>query len=130
VARYVWIDSWQMQCCGDEFSVGSMVTWSATPVTDRSWFESFLEQDTAALITHHGEHHSDFVGMVEVQGLVRSIRAVYCRYSVKDRVSHPVARSATVERRESADGWEEEDEFGKGRVFVGYLVKVDRHVRW
>lgn len=28
VARTIWMDDWEMQCCGEPFEVGSRVTWT------------------------------------------------------------------------------------------------------
>lgn len=35
----VWVDAWQMQCCGDPFAVGSRVAWTLSE-PDREWLAS------------------------------------------------------------------------------------------
>lgn len=37
----VWVDAWQYQCCGDDFSVGEMVRWTLVP-GDRDLLASLL----------------------------------------------------------------------------------------
>jgi hypothetical protein len=117
-----------MQCCGDPFEVGSQISWSTATVDDRSWFEQFLDSSTAASITHHEEHHAQDPNRLGVtRGVVRSIDAVYCRYALGGPAASPVAGSAELRPRSSADGWEEEtrdDEWVEPR-FVGYLVQLE-----
>ncbi len=126
VLRRVWVDSWQMQCCGDPFTLDSDVTWSTAAVTDPSWYGDFLDVEVAASITDHEEHHTDDdQNLTSMSGVVRSIDAVFCRYEVVNRAATPVARSGVLEPRSSVDGWEDEEELGVGRTFVGYLVSLD-----
>jgi hypothetical protein len=123
--RRVWVDSWQMQCCGDPFTLDSNVMWSTAAVTGPSWYEDFLDVEVAASITDREEHHSDGRDLTRTSGVVRSIDAVFCRYQVVDRVGTPVAHSGVLEPRTSADGWEDDEEIGVDRSFVGYLVSLD-----
>ena len=37
----VWVNSWQMQCCGDPFRRGSKVAWTLRDV-DSDWFDAML----------------------------------------------------------------------------------------
>jgi hypothetical protein len=124
--RRIWVDNWQMQCCGEPFALDSLVTWSAVPVTGPDWYSEFLDVEVAASITDHEEHHADDrLNLTNLIGVVRSIDAVFCRYHVVDRTATPIARSGVLEPRTSVDGWEAEDEIGVGRTFVGYLVNLD-----
>jgi hypothetical protein len=43
----VWEEDWQMQCCGDPFSLGTSVTWTLDKA-DRDWLASVLGDDRAA----------------------------------------------------------------------------------
>lgn len=125
----MWIDDWQMQCCGDPFALDSSVTWSTFPVTDPTWWNEFLDPEVASSITDHEEHHAqDDRKLANVNGVVRSIDAVFCRFRVVDRAATPIAGSGVLEARTPVDGWEEEDEVGVGRSFVGYLVTLDVQV--
>lgn len=125
--RRVWIDSWQMQCCGDPFAVDSRVSWSTFRVTDPGWFGEFLEADVAASITDYEERHGlgNDRTLERTTGQVLAIDAVFCHYRVVDRAATPIAGSGVLEPRSSVDGWEDEDDTGAGRTFVGYLVSVD-----
>jgi uncharacterized protein DUF6578 len=41
VIMTVWVDSWQMQCCGDPFRRGSKVAWTLRDA-DPDWFDVML----------------------------------------------------------------------------------------
>ena len=78
----VWLDSWQMQCCGGKFSVGDRVSWTLVPEPDLEFPESVLGKARAALVTHREEHHGGLAaGAPTTSGVVRSIQAVSCRYA-------------------------------------------------
>lgn len=121
----MWIDDWQMQCCGTPFAVNSRVSWSTIPVDDHSWYAQFLDPDVAAAITDREEHHSDASRLNQLARLVREIDAVFCRYQDDNSAALPVGGSGELEPRSTADGWEDDDALGIGRSFVGYLVTVD-----
>ncbi|MFD0474010.1 DUF6578 domain-containing protein [Nonomuraea thailandensis] len=75
----VWVDDWQMQCCGEPFHVGSTVSWTLTPA-DRDWLTQVLGEETAATIDWGEEHHSDpSPGRRQVEARVTGIAAVHAR---------------------------------------------------
>ena len=41
-AGAVWIDAWQMQCCGDPFAVGDRVAWTVSNAVEREWLETLV----------------------------------------------------------------------------------------
>jgi hypothetical protein len=127
VIRRVWIDDWQMQCCGDPFAIDSTVSWSTFRVTDTAWFGEFLDAEVAASITDYEERHDlgNDRTLERTSGVVRAVDAVFCRYRIVDRVATPIAATGVLEPRSSVDGWEDEDDMGAGRSFVGYLVTLD-----
>ena len=50
--RQVWIDDWQMQCCGDHFRVGQRVEFSTmTAEVDREFLGGVLGEQRAAALT-------------------------------------------------------------------------------
>jgi hypothetical protein len=124
--RRVWIDDWQMQCCGEPFAIGSRVTWTTYPISERDWFAGFLDAATAAAITDHEDHHSSTADPSHVRsGAVRSIDAVFCRYRRRGKTMSPIEGSGVLLPRTSADGWEDDDPSDDGLRFVGYLVDLD-----
>lgn len=53
----VWVEAWQIQCCGDAFEVGSKVEWTLCEQSDRDWLTSVLGDEFAREITYSEEHH-------------------------------------------------------------------------
>lgn len=127
--RTVWVDNWQMQCCGQPFAVDSLVEWTTVRVTDPADYAELLDAETAASITDHEEHHTDRpTDLQHIRGLVRQIDAVYGRYRLDGQTALPVPGSGVLAPRTSVDGWEDDDS-GDGPRFVGYLVRVDADPR-
>jgi hypothetical protein len=116
------MDDWQLQCCGEVFSVGERVTWQCGP-TDGEWLTGVLGPELARTVTHHEEHHGgeDTQPLV---GTVQSIRAV-ChdlapRPGENPRVMYSVPGTTVLTEVETADGWFKGD---KGH-FAGYLIEL------
>jgi hypothetical protein len=76
----VWVDSWQMQCCGEPFHRGSQVAWTLGPA-DIDWLEEMMspgaQQTVHAAEEHHGGVHEDTPATL---GTVTGIAAVHCRF--------------------------------------------------
>lgn len=123
----VWVDDWQMQCCGEPFRVGAPVSWTLV-APDVDWLTDALGADDAATVTHAEEHHGrevDDPDAVTASGTVTSIRAVYCRYApyTDDARIHAAEPGSILSVDvESADGWEPRRE---QLQFTGYLVELD-----
>lgn len=122
----IWVDSWQMQCCGEPFRRGSQVAW-ALGDADVDWLEAILGAGAARAVDAAEEHHGAVPGGIgSVQGRVTRITAVHCRYEpgpgTDSRVLFPVPGSSVMTEVESADGWAADR--GDER-FVGYLVQVE-----
>ncbi|MET8507131.1 DUF6578 domain-containing protein [Streptomyces sp. NPDC004787] len=94
----IWVDDWQMQCCGERFAPGDVVSWT------------LLEADPEE-------------GRTPTSVKVVSIAEVHCRYAVPedatDKVNHPVPGTTELVPVEEADGWAKAR---PGVRFVGYLV--------
>ncbi len=122
----VWVDDWQMQCCGESFAVGDVVSWTLLPA-DPEDFADIVGDERAESIDFREEHHGGEQGCAATRAEVLSILEVHCRYGVAegaaDRVNRPVPGSAVVVPVEHADGWAESREGGS---FTGYLVTVRR----
>lgn len=119
----VWIDGWQMQCCGKPFRLGSQVAWTLR-AADPDWYEAILgaQQTVDAAEEHHGGVPED---TAPTRGTVTYIAAVHCRYAPRpgseSRTVYPVAGSGVLTNIDSADGWTADR--GDER-FVGYLVQL------
>ena len=124
----VWVDGWQMQCCGRPFSVGATVSWNVMPPLDREFLAQMVGAAEAEQVTHLEERHLDPEDgrLRTVSGRVVEVRAVSCRYAPNAagpaKLLVPVRGSAVIELRDTADGWEREAD---GLRFVGYLVDLD-----
>ena len=121
----VWVDSWQMQCCGKPFHLGPQVAWTLS-AADSGWMDTMLgmhAQQTVDAAEHHGGVPEE---TIPTRGTVTHIVAVHCRYAPRassgSRTVYPVAGSAVLTDIESADGWTADR--GDER-FVGYLVQLE-----
>ncbi|MFG3439575.1 DUF6578 domain-containing protein [Nonomuraea sp. NPDC047897] len=119
----VWVDGWQLQCCGDPFGVGTRVSWRLRPA-DRGWLADVLGEaadDVQWAEERHGDAGTD--GR-RVEATVLAITAVRCRYApVPDEDAlYPVRGSGMLSVVKEADKWPP----GQGGLeFVGYLVNLD-----
>jgi hypothetical protein len=124
----VWMADWQMQCCGEPFSVGATVEWTLAPVGDRGAIALAMGLELAETVTHQEDHHSLLLpeNAPRTAGTVRSIRAVHGRYrraQGQAKCLSQLRESATATLVSSANGWEAADQ--DGPRFVGYLIELD-----
>lgn len=121
--RLVYVEGWQMECCGNAFSTGSVVTWTVAPV-DHDFLDVVLGEELSAQVTDVEEHHHDpeATTVQRLNGVVRSIRSVSCSYAKPDGASalYPVKNSAALTDVSSTD----DDRSTTGLVFLGWLVSV------
>ena len=134
MSTFVWIDSWQQQCCGDDFEVGSTVRWSAVPQDGPDeWVELLLGHDWASKVDYHEEHHVDEESTVVITGMVRSIWEVGCNRQERDdrggRTWFPIAGSGTLRKVEVAHKWSPEppDDLRPQVTFDGWVVELELH---
>ena len=119
----VWVDAWQMQCCGERFSVGSRVSWTLAEA-DINWLRTILDAGVTvdAAEEHHGGAPDD---APQTTVTVTAITAVHCQFApapgADERVLSPVRSSAVLTSVRSADGWTPDRD---GLHFSGYLVRV------
>jgi hypothetical protein len=119
----VWVDGWQMQCCGEPFAVGEEISWTLRDA-DNEWLKAIFGPESAIAVDKQEEHHGGVVeGTPATAGRVTTIAAVYCRYAPPPggdaRALHPVAGSGTATPVQSADGGTND----RGDLtFVGYVV--------
>ncbi|MFJ6389541.1 DUF6578 domain-containing protein [Streptomyces sp. NPDC091972] len=122
----IWVDDWQIQCCGQSFAPGDVVSWTLLEV-DPEDYGDVVGSQRADEIDFREEHHGQGEGHVPTSVEVVSIAEVHCRYEVPagatDHVHHPVPGTTVLVPTEEADGW------AKARPdvrFAGYLVTA----RW
>lgn len=104
----VWVNEWQLRCCGDPFDVGAWVEWHVVP-PDTAWLTDLLGAAVAATVVGTEEHHDRLEDATELSGRVRSIRAV------TRAPDHPVTGSAVLTEVATSDD--------DGPV-AGYLVEL------
>jgi hypothetical protein len=126
MAMTIWIDSWQMQCCGEPFRLGSRVAWTLR-AADPDWLAATLGADAQQAVDAAEEHHGAVpADTVPTRGTVRRIAAVHCRLAPESGSDAPavgpVAGTGVLTGVGSADGWTEDrgDEH-----FIGYLVQLE-----
>ena len=126
----VWLDSWEWQCCGERFAVGSVVDWALTPISAEatSFLAKPLGADVVDGISHYEGHHpdEDEPARTLTRGRVESIKAVYWgldRRPGEAPVYDPRPLSAVYESRDSADGSDPDEREG-GLRFSGYIVEL------
>lgn len=122
----VWVDSWQMQCCGKPFHLGSQVSWTLGDA-DAEGLEAVLGANGLRAVDAAEEHHGGIPeDTAPTQGTVTRIAAVHCRHAPRpgsdSRATYPVPGSGVLAYTEAADGWVADR--GDQR-FVGYLVQLE-----
>ncbi|MFJ8157098.1 DUF6578 domain-containing protein [Streptomyces sp. NPDC094468] len=121
----IWVDDWQIQCCGDSFTPGDVVSWRLLEV-DSEDYADVIGTDRAAAIDFHEEHHG-YEDHASTLLQVLTVTEVHCRYEVPPegttRVYQPVPGTTVLVPVEKAEGWAETQ---PDVQFVGYLVTARR----
>lgn len=121
--RRIWVEAWQLQCCGDPFGVGELVSWTVPEAVDREYLATVIGEEAAAGVSDYEDRHDVSGGDVRsLSGTVKEISAVSCHFAPQGRALYPVPGTAVVEARSRADGWEHEHESLR---FLGYIVSLD-----
>ncbi|MFF3770519.1 DUF6578 domain-containing protein [Streptomyces sp. NPDC002232] len=122
----IWVDDWQMQCCGASCVPGDVISWVLLEV-DPEDYADIVGSERAGEIDFCEEHHGRDEGRAPTSVEVVSIVEVHCRYGVPpgatDKVNSPVPGTTVLVPVEKADGW------AKARPdvsFAGYLVTARR----
>ncbi|MFF8649811.1 DUF6578 domain-containing protein [Streptomyces griseoluteus] len=122
----IWVDDWQMQCCGEDFAVGDVVSWTLLEA-DPADYADVVGEKRASGIGFREEHHGRAGECAATSVEVLSIDEVHCRYEISagaaDRMSLPVQDTAVLVPVDRADGW------ARSRpdvAFAGYLVTARR----
>ncbi|MFR9794557.1 DUF6578 domain-containing protein [Streptomyces sp. MS06] len=122
----IWVDDWQMQCCGQSFAPGDVVSWTLLE-TDPEDHADVVGSERADEIDFREEHHGQGEGRAPTSVEVVSIAEVHCRFGVPpgaaDNVDHPVPGTTVLVPVNRADGWAKVRPDAR---FVGYLVTARR----
>lgn len=108
----MWVDAWQMQCCGDPFAVGEAVSWKLI-AAEHDWLDEVLGTTLSQSVRWKEERHDRSEGVPETAARVLDIQVVRRRSHVKE--SAELTPVDSVDGRESGDG---------GASLVGYLVTL------
>jgi hypothetical protein len=130
VREVVWVDEWQMACCGEPFAVGASVEWSVRRDIDRRFLADAVGEELARTVTAWEEHHHEGSVRVEsLHGAVSSMVAVSCRYALNSRgtVREPLPGTAAVVECLSTEALDEKGRLTRDpeRVFLGWIVELD-----
>ncbi|MFE7457746.1 DUF6578 domain-containing protein [Streptomyces sp. NPDC057554] len=121
----IWVDDWQMQCCGESFTPGDVVSWHLLEI-DPEDYADLVGSDRAADIDFCEEHHGGEGDHAPTRLRVLTITEVHCQYEVpsgNSNVRHPVPGTTEVVPVQEADGWA----VTRPHVeFAGYLVTAER----
>ncbi|WP_182481490.1 DUF6578 domain-containing protein [Nocardioides immobilis] len=114
----VWVDAYEVQCCGEPFTVGLNVTWPMSGQLNIAAFMELTGADTAASVSMAVDRHARRAeDTVDHTGTVTRIERYRCRHAQ----GHVVPGTVEVRPIFEADGWEPEED---GVDFVGYLVTL------
>ena len=121
----VWVDDWQMACCGTSFSVGARVTWTVSPEVDTEWLATVVGPETAESIAYIEDHHfGEEAEPVTLSATVAAIEAVQCDFAPRpgQNATWPVEGSDLRVAVTYAPRWVPDEE---PRRFVGWLVDLE-----
>ncbi|MGR4882126.1 DUF6578 domain-containing protein [Streptomyces sp. LARHCF249] len=122
----VWVDDWQIQCCGQSFATGDVVSWNLLQVDPEDYVD-IVGSQRASGIDFREEHHGQDQGCAATWLEVLTIAEVHCQYEVPPGSTanhyYPVPGTAVLVPAEEADGWAEARPDVR---FVGYLVTARR----
>ncbi|MGO4597417.1 DUF6578 domain-containing protein [Terrabacter sp. 2RAF25] len=122
--RYVvWVDAWQLECCGEPFSTGDRVAWTMRPA-DRPNYVELLGPDLAAALTHHEEHHGAVPeDAPPVHATVRGITAVLGHHDATS--GKPVTTRLAERHRVAGEGGGDGQDVAWDERVHGYVVELD-----
>lgn len=107
-------EGWQMECCGQPFSIGDVVKW------DVFAFNKTLTDVTQTIEYIYDAHYETSDGLLTLQGTVYQINAIYTKYkSSTDNPQFLIPVSSLLKSIIKADGDEEEM---NGMTFNSYIV--------
>jgi hypothetical protein len=76
----VWMDRWQLDCCGEPFQVGSQVCWGLWRDPDVQWLTDALGAEVVPRVDASEERHQLAQSAERTTGTVTWIAEVRCRF--------------------------------------------------
>jgi hypothetical protein len=123
----VWTDAWQLQCCGEEWSLDDVITWTASSHVDKDFLRAVVGDDARDIVFVE-EHHQDDLVDETVAGTVRQILAISCVYapasSEAPQTLYPVPGTTVVEEVRTAQTWHPAP--SSSLKFVGFVTTVEK----
>lgn len=112
----IYYESWQIQCCGDPFSVGDKVEWGC--------LQSKIKNAHGILLDFDEDHHG--FATHEITGIVSKITAERSEYPKGQKEVWYDRSDVIRDELQHADGWESElkNDETIDRTFWGYIVEL------
>ncbi|MGW7588701.1 DUF6578 domain-containing protein [Streptomyces rubiginosohelvolus] len=121
----IWVDEWQMQCCGENFASGGLVSWPLMGADPEDYVDIIGEERAAELDFCEEHHGQEQQGPTSLE--VLSIAEVHCRYAMPpgsvDKMHGPVPGTTVLIPVDRATGWTQAQPDVR---FAGYLVTARR----
>lgn len=113
----IYYDSWQIQCCGEPFSVGDKIEWTCCMPRET--------KNAHGIIIYFEEEHHGFPTHT-ITGNVSKIIAERSEFPKDEREVWYEKADIIREELQNADGWESEfkDDDVTERTFWGYIVEL------
>ncbi|MBR0023016.1 MAG: hypothetical protein IJP59_00230 [Muribaculaceae bacterium] len=113
----IYYESWQIQCCGEPFSVGDKVDWTG--------FSPSLNKNAHGIVLDFDEEHYGFATH-SITGTVTKILAERSEFPKGQRQVWYERAQVIHEELQHADGWESQlkDDNNTERTFWGYIVTL------
>ena len=113
----VYYDLWQIQCCGDPFSVGESIEWTCIS-------PSLSKNAHGRIIDFDEDHHASATHILT--GTIANIFAEYSEFPKGEKEINYSKADTKFKEIQHADGWESElkDDDTTERTFWGYVVEL------
>lgn len=115
-------EGWQMQCCGAPFDVGDKIQWLVFKVDED---EIKLPVYGEKIDYCYEAHSSDYSKLLMLSGVVKNIRALYCKYEPSAKNPQyliPVSGFTVIKTH--ADGWEKPIANSKFSDYIIDLIDI------
>jgi hypothetical protein len=131
--EFVFVDGWQLHCCGTPFRLGTTVRWDVEAVLNNEWLVGLLDANHSRQVSYHQSDHGMTGTPFHMVAEVLAIEALSYdlepdpdpRIAVPGQVLRAIGGSGRLAVLDSADGRESEPADSCHSAFAGYIVEVD-----